>query len=63
MSEHKNPESPIEILPEHLSEEAMAGIVENFILERAQTTVWSRFHMKKKPNRYASNVRGDQDRL
>ncbi len=32
MSEHKNPESPIEILPEHLSEEAMAGIVENFIL-------------------------------
>lgn len=32
MSEHKNLESPIEILPEQLSEHALAGIVENFIL-------------------------------
>lgn len=32
MSEHKKPESPIEILPEQLSEQALAGIVENFIL-------------------------------
>ena len=32
MSEHKNIEIPIEILPEQLSEPALTGIVENFIL-------------------------------